>query len=615
MPLEKQINLTGVFCIATGAMISSGLFVLPAIAFSKAGPAMVLSYLIAGILIVPVMLSKAELLTAMPKAGGDYFYISRGAGALAGFLGGLSSWFSLAFKSAFALIGIGAFASIIFPGISEFQIDLIAGFFCLVFMFVNLKGVQIASKIQIFLVFFLIAILAFYIIAGFPEVRLRNFEGFFSKGWRNVFGTSGLVFISFAGLTKVAGIAEEVKNPVRNIPMGMFLSWFVVMILYCLAVFVTVGLLPASTLSATLVPLSAAAGNFAGSAGVIALAAAAMFAFVSTANAGIMTASRTPFAMSEDGFLPSGMRRINKKGVPYVTVFVTTFFMLAVIFLLSIEGLVKTASAIIIILFIFANISLILMREGKIPNYKPVFKSPLYPYIQILSSAVYVFLLFEMGKGALIATAAFFACGVAWFLAYPYKIESRKSALIHVVERIIGRQIQVDTLRDELRSVLKSRDEIVEDKFDELVKKSEIMDISHRMEMKEFFGKICEKFSAKLGIDAKILYEKFVKRENDSSTVLRPGLAVPHIVADVGEDFEMILVRARKGIIFPMSPPIKTLFVIVASTSKRNFYLRSLMAIAEIVQEKDFERKWLSAETTDDLRDIILLAARKRDLK
>ncbi len=115
MALKKDLGLAGVFCIATGAMISSGLFVLPGIAFAKAGPAMILAYLLAGVLVVPAMFSKAELATAMPKAGGSYFYIERSMGALPGTMAGLANWFSLALKSAFALVGIGAFASLIRP--------------------------------------------------------------------------------------------------------------------------------------------------------------------------------------------------------------------------------------------------------------------------------------------------------------------------------------------------------------------------------------------------------------------------------------------------------------------------------------------------------------------
>ncbi|UCD50693.1 MAG: amino acid permease, partial [Phycisphaerales bacterium] len=111
--LKKDLGLLDIFCVATGAMISSGLFILPGMAFAKAGPAVVLSYMIAGLFCIPTVLSMAELTTAMPKAGGDYFYIMRGFGPLLGTLAGFSTWLSLSLKGAFALIGMGAYLRIV----------------------------------------------------------------------------------------------------------------------------------------------------------------------------------------------------------------------------------------------------------------------------------------------------------------------------------------------------------------------------------------------------------------------------------------------------------------------------------------------------------------------
>jgi len=612
--LKKQLGLTGVFCIASGAMISSGLFVLPAIAYLKAGPAVILSYLLAGLLIVPAMFAKAELLTAMPKTGGDYFYISRAMGSLPGFLGGLSSWFSLACKSAFALVGIGAFMTLICPDISELQMDLVAAAGCIFFMAVNLKGVKIAESFQIGLVFALIGIISFYIISGGVSVKLHNYSGFFNAGFKNIAGTAGLVFISFAGLTKVASIAEEVKNPTRNIPLGMILSWAVVMILYLLAIFVTIGLLKGDNLSGTLTPLSDGAGSYAGLAGIVILAVAAVFAFISTANAGIMTASRAPLAMSRDKLLPAVCQKLNENGVPFVPIVFTSAAMIFMIFFLNIEGIVKVASTMKIILFTLANLALIFMRESRVLNYKPVFKAPLYPYLQIIGIILYGLLLFEMGRVALTTTGIFIIACTLWYFIYPYRFEAKKSALVHVVERIIGRQIRVDTLGAELRDVLRERDEIIEDRFDEIIKTCEILDLQKRGSAESFLRLISAKFSASLGISKDELFGKFSEREMISSTIVRSGLAIPHIIIEGKKVFKMILVRNREGIVFSEDqPPVKTLFAIVASADERNFYLRALVAIAEISQEKDFEQNWLEAGSHQDLRDIILLAGRRRE--
>ena len=100
MKLQRELNLVDVFCVASGAMISSGLFVLPGLAFSHAGPAVLLSYIIAGLLAVTGMLSQAELVSAMPKAGGTYFYVTRSMGPAIGTVDGFITWFSLSLKKA-----------------------------------------------------------------------------------------------------------------------------------------------------------------------------------------------------------------------------------------------------------------------------------------------------------------------------------------------------------------------------------------------------------------------------------------------------------------------------------------------------------------------------------
>jgi len=595
-------------------MISSGIFVLPGIAFAKAGPAVVLSYVLAGIFVIPTLFATSELLTAMPKAGGDYFYISRSMGAASGFLAGLANWFSLSCKSAFALVGIGAFLTIIYPDAPQFQMDFIAAAFCVFFTVINLRGVHLVAKYQIWLVSFLAAVCVIYILRGAVEVRLDHYRGFFDVGLPMIFSTAGLVFVSFGGVAKVASIAEEVKDPTTNIPLGMFLAWAAVVSIYVLAIFVTVGVMDAEVLKGTLTPLSSSAQCFAGAPGMALLTLGAVMAFVSTANAGIMTASRAPLAMSRDKLLPEMFTMINRHGVPHWPVLLTSASMLIMIFAFDIVKLVKVASSTMIILFIFANLAVIIMRESKLPNYQPVLKVPMYPYLPIAGILIYAALIVSMGAFAITSSAVFFGAALLWYLIYPYRIEAKKSALIHVVERVIGRQIQTDTLNRELKGVLRERDSIMEDRFDRLVKESMILDIEDQQSAHELFKKVSLLFGQLLKRDAGELYGQFIEREKISATVIKKGLAIPHIIIDGEKFFTMILVRARKGIIFPGSPePVKTLFFIVASGDERNFYLRALMAIAEIVQEKDFEKKWSAAASKAELEDVILLASRKRE--
>ena len=136
--LRKGLRLRHVFCIASGAMISSGLFVLPGMAYARAGPAIVLSYLIAGVLATTGLLSTAELATAMPKAGSDYFFITRGMGPAVGTVAGLFNWVAFSLKAAFALVGMAAVIRLLAP-IDMRVSGVVLG---LAFVILNLVGIK-----------------------------------------------------------------------------------------------------------------------------------------------------------------------------------------------------------------------------------------------------------------------------------------------------------------------------------------------------------------------------------------------------------------------------------------------------------------------------------------
>ena len=618
--LRRQLGLLDVFAVAAGAMISSGLFVLPYIAYQKAGPAVILSYLFASILIVPSTLSKAELATAMPKAGGTYFFVERSLGSFCGLFTGFANWFGLALKSAFAVVGMAVFVEVLVHHLFDMKmthlhLKQIAILCCAAFTALNVVSVKHTSRFQVLLVAILLSILAVFVFLGAPAVQPARYSRFLQKGWPAVFATAGLVFISYGGLTKVASVAEEMKNPGKNLPLGMILAWFVVSVLYVAVIIVTVGVLDGPQLAASLTPVSLAASNFMPLTGFALLAVAAVAAFVTTANGGILAASRYPMAMSRDQLLPPILARLNSRfKTPHISIILTGAFMTAAIVLLDMEKLVKTASTLMIILFILVNASVIMMREGRIQSYRPRFKSPLYPYMHISAIVAYSFLIIDMGRVPLLITAAFVVASAAWYWLYVSKRVSRASAAMHIVERVTDRQLKTVTLENELRDILIERDDIIEDRFDKLIKNCEILDIKGKKSFDDVFRRVAKILEKRLDISEYVLFEQFLHREEAGGTVVQPGLAIPHIVIEGHEKFDVVLVRAADGIEFPEAPdPVRIMFVLTGTKDERNYHLRALMAIAHIVQEKNFEQRWLAARDTASIRNLILLSTRKRD--
>ncbi|HUV67079.1 MAG TPA: amino acid permease [Sedimentisphaerales bacterium] len=618
--LKKQLGCLDVFAVAAGAMISSGLFVLPAIAYAKAGPAIILSYLFASLLIIPSALSQAELATAMPRAGGTYFYVERSLGPIWGLFGGLANWFSVALKSAFAVVGMAVLIEVVlqeaFPiQMAQWHLKSLGVICCFGFMAINIVSVKHTSRFQVWLVGILLALLAVFVIAGLGKMDAVRYKGFLDKGWFAVFGTAGLVFVSFGGLTKVASITEEVKDPGRNLPLGMLLAWGVVALFYIAVIAVTVGVVNGAELSGSLMPISLAAGKFLGAPGFAALGFAAVAAFVTTANGGILAASRYPMAMSRDQLLPPVVGRVSERfATPHVGVLLTGAFMICAIVLLDIEVLVKTASTLMLILFMLVNISVIIMRESKIQSYRPKFESPLYPYAHVLAVLAYGALIVDMGWVPLTITAGFVGLSAAWFGLYVRTRVRRASAVMHIVERVTDRALKTVTLENELRDILLERDNVIEDRFDRLVRECHILDIEGRRNAHDVFREVSVILAQRLGEDQYVLFEKFLRREAEGGTVVQPGFAIPHIVVEGQNKFDVLLVRARDGIDFAHAPdPVRIMFVLAGSKDERNYHLRALMAIAHVAQEKNFEQRWLAARDTEGIKNLILLSTRKRD--
>ncbi|MBU1084400.1 MAG: amino acid permease [Candidatus Omnitrophica bacterium] len=607
--LKKELKLLDVYCIATGAMISSGLFILPGIAHSLAGPAVVVSYFLAGLLAMTGMLSQAELVSAMPKAGGTYFYVARSMGPVVATINGLLEWLSISLKSAFALVGISAFASFFL----QVNTYIVAVFFCALFVVINYLGAKKAGRAQIVIVTMLLVLLVFYVVRGLPAINMRNFTPFIPFGVGVVFSTAGFVFISYGGLIKVTSIAEEVKDPGKVVPLGMMLSLITVVILYTLVIFVTSGVLGADKLDRSLTPISDGAFAFAGRPGQIALAFAAILAFISTANAGIMSAARYPLALSRDGLLPKIFGNISEKfKTPNVSIFATGVIIIVALFF-KLKILVEVASTVLIFTFIFSSLCVIIMRESGIKNYKPTFNAPLYPWMQIAGILGCWLLVVSMGKEALFISSLLFAGGVAVFWFYGRQRTKRDFALLHLIEKVTAKEFIDVSLETELKEIIHERDEIVKDRFDRVIEESVVLDIKEALSSERLFGLISERIAKETGRESSVINRLLSEREQQGSTVLSPGLAIPHIVISGDKRFLVMLVRSKAGIVFPGADRlVRTVFVIAGTKDERKFHLRALSAIAQITQEPDFEKKWMNARDEEELRDIILLGKRKR---
>ncbi|MFB6206851.1 MAG: amino acid permease [Haloglomus sp.] len=438
--LERDLGLFATLTISIGAMIGSGIFVLPGLAAEKAGPAVVLAYLLAGLLVVPAALSKAEMATAMPEAGGTYLFIDRAIGPLPGTIAGIGAWFSLVFKSAFALVGLGAYL-LVLVSLPDAATTLVALALAVVLVGVNLVGVEQTGRLQAGIVTLVLLALVAFVADGLTLVEQARYHPFFEAGPDGLLAATGFVFVSYAGVTKIASVAEEVENPDRNIPLGILLSVGVMMLVYTLVVFVVVGVVPLSELGTGLTPMTTAAEAVVPGGGVVA-AAVAVLALTSMANAGVLSSSRYPLAMSRDNLAPAWLSTIHDRfHTPLYALALTGAGLLALVVFVPVDDLAKLASAFQILVFTFINVALVAFRESRLSEYDPAFVAPGYPWVQLAGIGGGLVLLPTMGLVPLAGAVGIVLVGVGWYRVYGRERTDREGAALDALRRSAGDRV------------------------------------------------------------------------------------------------------------------------------------------------------------------------------
>ena len=410
--LKRSLSLPYVIAISIGGMLGSGIFVLPGFAASLTGSSVWLAYLIAALCILPAALSKSELATAMPSSGGTYVYIERAFGPMFGTISGIGLWLSLLLKSSFALIGLGAYLAVLI-NLDDNLTKLVAlGFLCFI-MFLNVFGIKKVGKVQIVIVSISLICLVSIFLIGFPLVNPDYLTPFLSNGNTGLISTVAFVYISYAGVTKVAAIAGEIKNPDRNLPLAMILSLLTIASIYVFIAFVLVGNIPIKDLTTDIRPIYTVSNIIGGKYFGYAAAAVGVLTLMSMANSGVLASSRFPFAMARDKLLPSFLERLHSKYLtPVISIFITCITMAFVIVFLDIVKIAKLASAFKVMMFISVNFCVIILRETSAQWYNPSFKSPLYPFLQLFGIFSGFILLVFLGWMPFFAILVISALGV-----------------------------------------------------------------------------------------------------------------------------------------------------------------------------------------------------------
>jgi len=434
--IERSLGLIGVIIVTVAASIGSGLFVLPSFAAAVMGPGIWLAFLIAGIVFLPGTLSKSELASAMPDNGGAYVYLERSFGPLIGTISGLGLWASFLLKSAFALIGFSAY---MYAVTNYLEISVNATLLIMVALVLitvlNIFGIKKVKAFQTPILALTTGLLLVVCIFQLFDANIdfsRPIDGAFDTTRNDpvlVAEAAALVFVAYAGIYKAGAIGGEVKEPEKNLPNGMLISLLLITLLYVVVTFIMMAAVDGewwlnSDGSPREDPIfaffDAVTSTYIG----LGLAILAVLTMISGALSGLLAASRFLFGMAKDSLLPDSMSETNNKfETPHWAIILTAVTMAICILTLPVKDVAKLASGFQIMVIVALNISVIILRRDNPTHdwYKPSFKSPLFPWVQILGTIAGAYLVFIMGEKAIIGALAAVIIGVSKYCIYGKK--------------------------------------------------------------------------------------------------------------------------------------------------------------------------------------------------
>jgi amino acid transporter len=425
--LTRTLRLPAVAAVSLGAMLGAGVFVLPGIAVQKAGPAAALAFVVAGLVMLPGALSLAEMGTALPVAGGPYVVIDKSMGPLLGTVAGVGVWFSIVFKAAFALAGLGFYVSHLAESAPAKTIAIAVA---VALTLVNLAGSRLTGRIQSWIVVAVVGALVVFGVALVGPADPANLRPFLPKGGGSVVAAAAVLFASLAGVTKVASIGEEVHDPDRTLPRGLILPLLGVMVAYPL---LTAGMVAVAGVGGigTETPAADVGAVLWGRPGQVAMSVVAALALISLANAAILGSSRYPFAMARNALAPAALGRVSSRnGTPTRAILLTGSGMVALIAVFPLVELAKLAAGFQLVVYALVNVAPIAFRKSDVDWYRPSFRVPGYPWVQALGILGCLALLVTLGTVPLLGVALIVTGGVAWYRSFGRSRASRESAVL-----------------------------------------------------------------------------------------------------------------------------------------------------------------------------------------
>lgn len=466
--LSRDLSEFDITMIGVGAMIGAGIFVLTGIAAGTAGPGLLLSFALNGIVTIFTAMVYAELGSAIPESGGGYLWVKEAFGGSQGFLAGWMSWFSHAVAGALYALGFGSYLALLLQnlgvpldrlgvahGLIEKGLAILVVF---LFLAIHYRGTSETGMTGNIVTLGKLAVIGIFIGAGLWKIwgrpePLGHFQPFFPTGMGSVFVAMGFTFIAFEGYEIIVQAGEEVKNPRRAIPRAIFKSLMIVVPIYVLVGFAALGAVDSDGPTWQFLGkykelgLVQAAGQILPY-GTFVLLFGGLLSTVSALNATTFSSTRVAFAMARDRSLPDLFARIHPRNrTPFMALFGTGAIILAMVAVIPIEDVATAADVMFLLLFIQVNGAVLKIRREFGERLRYGYLTPFFPAVPIIGGLLQAGLaiyLYRFSPKAWYLAGGWILVGGGLFFAYARgrlkdKEESR-IARARQMERVPGNQ-------------------------------------------------------------------------------------------------------------------------------------------------------------------------------
>ncbi len=449
--LVRSLGLLDVVMIGIAGMIGGSIFVLTGPAIGLAGSSVILAFILNAIITLFTAMGYAELGSAMPEAGGGYLWVREGLRRPNAFISGWMAWLAHIIAGSLYAVGFGSFLVSLLQMTNILPIESLFGIIpldkltavavVLVFTFINIKGASETGKVGTIITLVQLGTISSIILAGLwamsshPDDWQSNFSDFLPMGLGGLVAAMGLTFIAFEGYEIIVQTGEEVKNPKRNIPRAIFISLALVVIMYCIIAFVSIGAIFPDMPSWQFIGLHGELGIMKAAEsfmpyGAFIVLAGGLVSTLAALNATTFSSARVAFAMGRHYNLPHKLSAIHPKfKTPYVAVILSSIIMAVMAYALPLEDIAHASAVIFLLLFTQVNLAVISIRRMYGDKLDYGYKTPFFPYVSIIG----IILMVGLAVYLLITAPFSWAITVLWILVgfFIYRLFTFKTEIEH----------------------------------------------------------------------------------------------------------------------------------------------------------------------------------------